>query len=264
MSVVALRLRYQASAMAPPNWWGTPNESSISCRATMRAASPPSWGNCSFVGGSLVIGAVRICGVFRWLEPGGGRARSVRRTPVRSARRASGGKVSGSGSRARRRRAICSANPSSSMRDLPGVASRPARRPFERGRHAARRLDKVPHDRAFGCLGDVDLSPCLRPGLGLHQRPRPRRRRADRLSVEGPWARALAVATTSSVRTAKFGQGAGPWSLRGVHRFPDLEPRLGTSDHIRHTHYFSDDTHYQYPLGRERTQYPDVPASVRT
>ena len=30
MSVVALGLRYQARAMAPPNWCGNPMESSIS------------------------------------------------------------------------------------------------------------------------------------------------------------------------------------------------------------------------------------------
>ena len=30
MSVVARGFRYQARAMAPPNWWGTPTESSIS------------------------------------------------------------------------------------------------------------------------------------------------------------------------------------------------------------------------------------------
>ena len=35
MSVVALGLRYHARAMAPPNWWGTSAESSISWSETI-------------------------------------------------------------------------------------------------------------------------------------------------------------------------------------------------------------------------------------
>ncbi len=42
MSVVARGLRYQARAIAPPNWCGTPTESSISWSEMILGTRPPS------------------------------------------------------------------------------------------------------------------------------------------------------------------------------------------------------------------------------
>ena len=218
MSVVALGLRYQDSAMAPPNWCGTPAESSISWSETILGTRLP---NCS-------VAAQRAVLVVNRAAPAERAAR----------KRARGGNRSGSRARGGRKAETWATRPRRSMRASPGSRSRAEPAPGGRVSSAAaiRREDSTNRcisGRRWRWVGAAGA----------------RRTGPDRVGIEGPGGPPAGRGQHLVGEPRETGQGAGPRTLGGVDRLPYLETPLGAGDHVGHTHYV---THYLGPVCHSR------------
>lgn len=192
MSIVARGVRYQASATAPPNWWGTAIESSISCTATILPARPP-----------------RLPLAHRQAV-----LTDARRS---STRRASTGNPSGSNGRAGRLRVTASAKPSRSISAAPGsvdpVAGGPCKASAIRreastnrlvepsGFHPARAVTRAPARRPEASTASTSKGRCARRAA-LARTSSPRTSNPARLRARGP----LAVCIDSRISNRPFGR----------------------------------------------------------
>ena len=225
MSVVARGLRYQTRAMAPPNWWGTPAESSISWSET-------------------ILGARSELSLLGSCSP---------RTRARAIRSARSGRAAGiaaaPGARAGPNGSTLATKPRRPMRASPGSAAVGRRR---RTRSSDGPSGGRPRRTAASRGARWRAGPSRRPVSGgpftaAQRRPVPPQCRRDGSPADGPGQHLV-------VEPGEVGQGAGAGALGGVDRLPDLEPALGTGDHVRHTHYI---THYW------RTDPPPSDATTR-
>ena len=161
ISVVALGLRYHARAMAPPNWCGTPAESSISWSETILGTRLGYW-------------------------PASVNERRSMNSPG-ARRRASGGNRSGSGRRGPWKAAIWAVRSSKSMRASPGsrIASSGGGRD---SRAAAIRREDSTNRRISGRTRRGDPAQTLRTGAaaGVRCPSGLEGRGPHRVGIEGP------------------------------------------------------------------------------
>ena len=210
MSVVALGLRYQARAMAPPNWCGTPARLEHLVERD-----------------DLGDQVAELAG------PGQRLTLASARRPCATRRPQSGpaaGTAAAPGRRGAGRLTTWADETEEVDEGVAGISRRRRRGPggsgSKRSSHPARRLDELPRPAGRSWRVDRTGSGCWCGSGPVRRRHVRHRRRRAASPAAGP------RASTSVGRGARSWPGSGPGTLRRVDRLPDLEAALGAGDHV--------------------------------